>query len=252
LAPNTSAYTVSVGKGDTLYYYQVAAVNTVGDTVTPGFPTKAVQAVSNTVPAGTVTTTTPPLAPTDLTATLQPGPQVLLAWRDNAIDETAYLIERSTNGGAFNVLISVAAGRTTGNMNFTDTTATTGNTYIYRVAAVNTAGASAYATSTAVALPAVPTAPSNVMAQGLLKGNKAQVNLTWIDNANNETGFIIQWTTDPTFTLGLVSANVSANATTYTASSLARSTQYYFRIRAGNGAGQSGWVNANPFPITTP
>ena len=90
------------------------------------------------------------------------------------------------------------------------------------------------------------------MAQGLLKGNKAQVTLSWTDNANNETGFIIQWTTDPTFTLGLVSANVGANVTTYTAGSLARGTQYYFRIRAGNGVGQSGWVNASPFPITTP
>ncbi len=51
--------------------------------------------VSNTAgPINTFAVATAPAAPTNLTATAQAGPQVSLTWRDNANNETGFVVER--------------------------------------------------------------------------------------------------------------------------------------------------------------
>jgi hypothetical protein len=92
-----------------------------------------------------------------------------------------------------------------------------------------------------------------VLATAVRSGNRnAKVTLTWKDNANNESGFVIERSTSPDFTANLVSATVAANSTTFNTGNLSRNTPYYFRIRAINGAGVSPWSNASPLPILTP
>ena len=72
-----------------------------------------------------------------------------------------------------------------------------------------------------------------------------------MDNAANETNFTVQRATNATFTTGLNSATLAANATTLT-QTVTRNTTYYYRIRANNTvSGSSAWVNALPFPIRT-
>jgi predicted phage tail protein len=195
-----------------------------------------------------------PAAPTNLTATLQAGPQVLLSWRDNASNETGFVIERSIGGGAFTTLLTVGARTGTGTVSYTDTTVVQGNSYSYRIAAVNAAGMSGYTNTASVTLPTPPAAPSNVTAVASRVGNgpNDSVRLTWTDNANNETGFVIERATNATFTANLVTAQVAANTTTFQTGNVPRNTQFYFRVRAINGAGQSVWVNATPFPVITP
>ena len=158
--------------------------------------------------------TAAPAAPTNLTATLQAGPQVRLQWRDNANNEGGFVIERSTTGlpGSF-VQIAVAPARgNTGNTAFTDTTIAAGTPYWYRVVAVNLLGGattlSAYSnTATTDASPAVPAAPSNlVAANGADQGRKRSVDLTWTDNSTNETGFTIQRATNAAFAAAMVHA----------------------------------------------
>ena len=87
------------------YWYRVFAIgNTVGDTQaytgSAGFPTMSVDSVSNTLPVmvGTPATAVP-ANPTLLTATVQAGPQVSLTWRDNATNETGFVVERCTGAG---------------------------------------------------------------------------------------------------------------------------------------------------------
>jgi hypothetical protein len=126
------------------------------------------------------------------------------------------------------------------------------------VAAVNAGGTSAYAGPIAVAVPAAPPAPALpsgvTAANGQNQGSNRRVVVTWTDNSTNETGFTIQAATDSAFTAGLVTATAAANNTTtprsatLTISGLTRNTYYYIRIRA-NGASNSAWVNAAPFPI---
>ena len=253
-------HTDPIGNTNSVFFYRVQANNLVGDTWDysdpnlnegAGFPTLQIDsAFSNTASTGDAPPETP-AAPTNLTAALQSGPQVMLTWTDNATNESGFVIERSDNGGVFSVLATVGPKNNTGSVSYADTTVLAGNTYQYRVAAVNAAGLSPYSNTVSIAL-TIPAAPSNLTAGAVRRGNNAQVTLTWVDNANNETGFTIQWASDAAFTNILMTTTAAVNSTTYTTSNLARNTSYYFRIQAFNTAGTSAWVNATPFPITTP
>ena len=79
------------------------------------------------------------------------------------------------------------------------------------------------------------------------------VNLTWVNNASNQTGFHLDRATDSGFTMNLITENLPANATSFTdtATGLAAAGgTYYYRIRAYNSAGDSG--NSNVASVTIP
>lgn len=235
-------------------YYRVFASNVVGDIDTVGFPyVNAVSGYSNSVWAGLDPT---PAAPTNLTAQQQAGPSVLLTWTDNATNETGFVVERSDNGGAFVQIASPGPRNNTGNVTYSDTAVIIGNSYSYRVRAVNGPLSSAYSNTASVTIstpPAGPADPSNVTAAGVQQNNnRSRINVNWTDNSNNETGFEIQLATDANFTAGLINAAVGANVATYQTSNLNRGVSYYVRVRAVNGPSASAWVNATPFPVITP
>ena len=81
-----------------------------------------------------------PSAPTNLTAQADKHGHVTLQWKDNANNETAFQVERSTNGTVFAVLAGPAANTTS----YRDTSARNKQTYYYRVAAKNNVGLSSY------------------------------------------------------------------------------------------------------------
>jgi FtsP/CotA-like multicopper oxidase with cupredoxin domain len=257
---NVTSYADATAAAGQTYYYRVFAKNVVGDgTQYPlagpdaiGFPTRTAvselsNAVSASIPAGT-----PPAAPTNLSATLQAGPQVSLSWTDNANNETGFVIQRSVNGGEFSDLATRGPRGGTGGVTFVDVNVLAGNTYAYQVAAVNGDGPSAWSNTATVSLLA-PLAPSNLSGTAFRQGNgpNTRISLTWVDNANNETGFTIQRATNAGFTAGVVNTNVGANTTAYTTGNLPRNTTYWFRIRANNNVtGPSAWSDV--FSITTP
>jgi|GEM_PF-833207 len=69
----------------------------------------------------------------------------------------------------------------------------------------------------------------------------ADLNLDWTDNSNNESGFEIERSTDGTNFSSL--ASVGANVTSYTDATVINGTTYWYRVRAYNGAGNSGYTN---------
>jgi hypothetical protein len=227
------------------YTYQVAALNPVG-------PSAYSNLVTVAVAVGTL-----PTAPTSLTAVLQAGPQVALSWIDNAVNETGFVIQRSTNGGAYSTIGTFAASAGTGiRVTTVDATAMpsfTNVTYTYRVAATNSVGSSAFSNTAYAVVPALPATPSNlIVVNGPNKNKSRSVILVWSDNSSNETGFTIQRATNSLFTQGLTTVTVGANVTTLTQTGLTANTQYWYRIRANDGTIIfTVWVNATPFPITT-
>jgi hypothetical protein len=80
----------------------------------------------------------PPAAPSALTAAGVSETRIDLAWKDNSADETGFRIDRKVGNGSF-VEIGQAAGN---DKSFSDTGVTAGNSYTYRVRAVNGAGSS--------------------------------------------------------------------------------------------------------------
>ncbi|RJP85138.1 MAG: hypothetical protein C4518_17190 [Desulfobacteraceae bacterium] len=256
LAPGTTTYADTVGDVNQEYFYRIFASNTVGDTAiyaapSIGFPnTTMVSEFSNT--ASIMVAIAPP-APTALTATVQAGPQVLVSWMDNAINETGFVLERAVNGGAFAQIAAPGPRVTTGSVTYTDTAVTPGNTYAYRVKAVNGPASSPWSNTATVAVTAslVPAPPSNVTVTSRTTGNDARCTVRWTDNSNNETNFRIQMARNAAFTSAVVTRTVGANTTTFNSGVLGRNRDYYFRVQSFNASGSSAWVNATPFPIRT-
>jgi Putative Ig domain len=82
----------------------------------------------------------PPAAPDNLAARVLSGHEVRLTWRDRSSNETAFEIQRSTNGGSFTSIGSVGPGVTL----FSDRTVRLDNTYRYRVRALGSPSPSGY------------------------------------------------------------------------------------------------------------
>lgn len=139
LPSGSNSYTDPIGNTNDIYYYRVFSSNTVGDIDTPGFPTITMDSrFSNVVSVGQ------PEAPTNLTARRLSGSQVRLTWRDNAVNENGFVIERSDNGSNYFALAIVGSRFSTDNVAYIDSTVASGKNYTYRVIAVNAAGSSAY------------------------------------------------------------------------------------------------------------
>ncbi len=84
-----------------------------------------------------------------------------------------------------------------------------------------------------------PYAPANLAATAI---SSAQIDLSWTDNSNNETGFKIERKTGANGVYGEIS-NVGANVTTYVDVGLSSETTYYYRVRAYNASGDSLYSN---------
>ncbi len=124
----------------------LTATNSVYTYTNGAFPTSSFNNTNYWVDVNFTTaapTITAPAAPSALTATANSTTQVTVKWTDNSINETGFYIERSTAGGAFTQIASVAAGATS----YINTGLTAGTAYSYRVRAYNSAGASAYSNS---------------------------------------------------------------------------------------------------------
>jgi len=93
--------------------------------------------------------------------------------------------------------------------------------------------------------PTPPAAPSGLGASAVAC---SQVDLSWTDNADNEDGFNIERSTDGTNFSQLTT--VSSNVTSYSDTSVAGSTSYWYRVKAYNSGGDSNY--SNTASATTP
>jgi F5/8 type C domain/Fibronectin type III domain/FlgD Ig-like domain len=76
-----------------------------------------------------------------------------------------------------------------------------------------------------------PAAPSNLLAMAV---STSQINLSWTNNATNQTGFVIDQATNSSFTAGVTTVYLGASTTSYSATGLSAGTIYYYRVRAIN------------------
>ncbi len=204
----------------TSYSYRIRATNSGGDSPFSGTSTA-------------VTLPLPPTAPSGITATVISATRVDVAWIDNSSNETSFRLERAIGSGAFVVLATLGANATS----YADTTVSPLTLYKYRVRASNSGGNSAYSPSVSATTPElIPLAPSNLSLSAL---SSSQIRLAWTDNSAVETGFKIERSLN-SFSWSQV-ATVGADVVTFTDSGLSRNTWYYYRVRAYNASGNSGY-----------
>jgi hypothetical protein len=173
----------------------------------------------------------PPAAPSGLEAMPISSSEIELTWKDNSNNETDFLVEISADGVNFATLSTVPANSTAAIAQDLDA----GETYFFRVQARNGAGTSAFSnTADATTAAAVPNAPEDLLATAL---STSEIRLTWRDRSTDETGFVVEISQNGTTFTPLLT--LAANAQIATVSNLQQLTQYFFRVRARNMAGNS-------------
>lgn len=230
LAAGATAYSNTGLNANTRYWYRVRAVNATD-----------VSAYSSSL---SVTTLTGPAAPSGLQAQATSATQIQLTWVDNTAVETGYTVERAPDNsgaaGTFAAIATLAANA----VSYSDASVSENTRYWYRVRAFNAVDVSAYsglASATTPQLP--PAAPTNLQAQALSSSSNG---LIWTDNANNESGFLIESAPDNSGVAGTFAqiASVGANTVTFTNTLLNPSTRYWYRVRAYNTAQNSAYSNS--------
>lgn len=92
------------------------------------------------------------------------------------------------------------------------------------------------AATTIVATQAIPAKPTPLSATVL---SSSRVLLEWTDRSDDESGFVVQRSTDPSFRSGVVSFRVGPNVTSLLLTDQPAATQFFYRVRAFNTAGNS-------------
>jgi alpha-tubulin suppressor-like RCC1 family protein/subtilisin family serine protease len=103
-------------------------------------------------------------------------------------------------------------------------------------------------TFTVTSAASVPAAPSN-LAAAVISGTT--INLSWMDNSNNESSFKIERKTGSAGSYSQI-ATVGSGVTTFSNSGLNPGTEYYYRVLANNSVGNSTYSNTAVAVTTAP
>jgi hypothetical protein len=106
------------------------------------------------------------------------------------------------------------------------------------VRAYNSGGNSGYSNTASARthLPPSPVAPGNLTATAV---SSSRINLSWADNSNNETGFMIErCAATCSYT------SIGSNVTSYSDTGLTENTTYTYRVKATNSGGDSAYSNS--------
>ena len=115
---------------------------------------------------------------------------ISLTWSDNSTDETAFEIERCVGLGCTDFVLYATRDATIYGPSFNDVGLAEVTTYSYRVRAVNAAGASDY--SNVASATTSYARPDGQLTSLFATFTNGAVELTWTENATNETRFEIE------------------------------------------------------------
>ena len=121
-----------------------------------------------------------PAAPTGLGATPASATSINLNWTNNATNQTGFLLDRATDFGFTQNLITQSLPATPSSFTDTANGLAPGGTFYYRIRAINVAGSSANSSPALVAIPVAPAKPDGARATNV---TTTRIDLTWNDNA---------------------------------------------------------------------
>ncbi|MEM3006881.1 MAG: fibronectin type III domain-containing protein [Candidatus Nitrosotenuis sp.] len=219
-----------------VYIYRVYAITSFGTSQEASAEALAQPTSSSSATA--------PGAPTNLSATAVSPTQVNLIWNApsniGSSPITGYKIEVKLGSGSYSTLTSNTGTTST---TYQHTGLATGTTYTYKVSAVNSAGAGstspeASATPISSSAPAVPGAPTNLVATV----STNQINLSWSAPTSTGgypvTGYKIEYKVGSGSYIVLIQNTASAS-TTYSHTGITSGQAYVYRVYAINSIGTS-------------
>ncbi|MDD1768254.1 MAG: fibronectin type III domain-containing protein, partial [Methanomassiliicoccales archaeon] len=219
-----------------IYYYQVSAVNSLGE----GPRSDEASATPATIPS----------APQNLEA-LSGDSEVTLTWSapvsNGGAPIAAYRIYRGATSGGESFLIAV------GNvLTYVDPSVTNGQTYYYKVSAVNSVGEGPLSAEDSVVPATTPSAPQSLQ---VTAGNTQTV-LTWQAPVSNGGSAVTGYNVYRGLTSGSEVLLITlGNVLTHTDGGLVNGQIYYYRVSAVNAVGEGALSNeasATPVERTTP
>lgn len=182
-------------------------------------------------------------APTNVTVTPLGTSQLDLAWTDNSDTENGTDIQRSTTG-ANGTYTRLALLRGVDITSYSDTDVVEDQEYCYRI---RTGENGTVLSPFSVAVCGIiessppsepPAAPSGLTATTV---NDQRIDLAWTDNSADETSFSVERALGQGGAFSEIDVTGS-NVTTYSDTTLAANTEYCYRVRASNLAGDSGYT----------
>jgi hypothetical protein len=183
-------------------------------------------------------------APRNVTAASMSSTQIQLKWQDVSSNERGFEIFRKVGSGSYAKLTSTTSNLTS----YVDGNLTTSTQYSYQLRGIIGSSERGSFSNEAAAiagggsLPPPQTAaaaPSNL---SLVATSSSTVSVFWTDNSSNELGFKIERKTGSTGVYAQI-ATVGANVTSFSNTGLAASTLYFYRVRATNSVGDSGYCS---------
>ena len=180
----------------------------------------------------------PPAAPSHLKAYNISKHSVDLLWTDNSDNEDGFYIIRSEYLDSGYIKVATVKSNVT---NFYLKGLDKNTLYFFKIEAFNTDGYSGYSNAIKVLTleTELPMTPSELSATDISNNS---VSLSWTDNSDNEDGFEILRSTLLNSQYTPV-AMVPANDNTFEDKELMPNTPYYYKLRAFNEDGYSGYSN---------
>jgi titin len=209
-SPTTLTYANTGLTADTSYEYIAYAINGAG-----------VSAASNAI-----TNTTLLAPPTGVNATAVSATSITLGWNP-VPDATNYKIERSPDQKTWTTLAPSPALNSS-SVFYTDSLATAGATFYYRISSIEAAGTSApSAIAHALTLPAAPATLTASVA------SSSTINLTWT-TVPFATGYKLETSLDAGVTWNTLTTQTGV---TYSNTNLIPNTSYEYRVSTTNATG---------------
>jgi M6 family metalloprotease-like protein len=162
-------------------------------------------------------------------AAVTPG-QIQLSWTDTSSTETGFSIERSPDGVAGWAHLATTAANAT---SYTNTGLACNTPYFYRVRAVGSSYSAYSNTAGATTIVCPPAAPTNLSLSAV---SQTRIDLSWTDNASNETNYLVQRSLSGSGGWSDV-ALLGPNLNSYADTGLACGTTYYYKVLAQNAGG---------------
>ncbi len=226
LTPTAGATSQAVSglSGGTQYFFRLLAVNAGGN--------------SSYATLDATTLVAPPATPTGFQVVAQSLKQtsLTLGWNNPTGTVTGYDLQQATDAGFTQNVVTLNPGA--GATSQLVENLSGGTTYYFRLRSQNAGVFSGYANVQATTLPSAPGVPGNFAAS-----NVAQTSLTvsWASPGGPVTRYELQYSTDQNFGSGVTTSNPTS--TSQSVSGLSSGTTYYFRLRAENAGGFSGYAS---------